>query len=151
MKKTIFAAVAALAMLIPASLRAEDAAKEYNMVITLQNGTTITLGHNDIKNITFNGEEIEISGNVADTLKDLEDKSEMTLDRTYMLQNMVEEYYIVLKDHVDQLSSIMEFQINETEDLKDKVNQHEERIDDLQNNMNTLLEIVNEIRNHFGI
>ena len=30
--------------------------KEYSMIISLQNGSTVTLGHNDIKNITFTGD-----------------------------------------------------------------------------------------------
>lgn len=42
--------------------------KEYNMVITLNNGTTITLGHNDIKEITFNDGKVSISGNVVNTI-----------------------------------------------------------------------------------
>lgn len=44
------------------------AQKEYNMVITLNNGTTITLGHNDIKEITFNDGQVSISGNVINTI-----------------------------------------------------------------------------------
>lgn len=44
------------------------AQKEYNMVITLNNGTTITLGHNDIKEITFNDGQVSISGNVVNTI-----------------------------------------------------------------------------------
>ena len=52
------------------------AQKEYNMVITLSNGTTITLGHNDIKNITFNNGEISISGDVTTTIQNLQTKTE---------------------------------------------------------------------------
>lgn len=47
---------------------AQSEQKEYNMVITLQNGTTVTLGHNDIRDITFNNGEISISGNVVETI-----------------------------------------------------------------------------------
>ena len=47
------------------------AQKEYNMVITLNNGTTVTLGHNDIKEITFNDGEIAISGNMVNTIDSL--------------------------------------------------------------------------------
>ena len=45
--------------------------KEYNMVITLNNGTTVTLGHNDIKEITFNDGEVAISGNMVNTIDSL--------------------------------------------------------------------------------
>lgn len=47
------------------------AQKEYNMVITLNNGTTVTLGHNDIKNITFNDGEVSITGNMVNTIDSL--------------------------------------------------------------------------------
>lgn len=47
------------------------AQKEYNMVITLNNGTTVTLGHNDIKEITFNDGEVAISGNMVNTIDSL--------------------------------------------------------------------------------
>ena len=68
MKKTVFASMLAIGALLSASSFAQDAT-EYNMVITLQNGTTVTLGHNDIKNITFNGEEISIVGNAANSIQ----------------------------------------------------------------------------------
>ena len=51
------------------------AQKEYNMVITLNNGTTITLGHNDIKNIKFNDGKISISGDVITTIEALQNKT----------------------------------------------------------------------------
>lgn len=89
MKKILIAAVAACAMLIPTSLRADETVKEYNMVITLQNGTTITLGHNDIKDITFNGEEISISGNVVNTIEEINERAYVALDRTYMIEDRV--------------------------------------------------------------
>lgn len=47
------------------------AQKEYNMVITLSNGTTVTLGHNDIKEITFNDGDVAISGNMVNTIDSL--------------------------------------------------------------------------------
>lgn len=47
------------------------AQKEYNMVITLNNGTTVTLGHNDIKEITFNDGAVSISGNMVNTIDSL--------------------------------------------------------------------------------
>lgn len=47
------------------------AQKEYNMVITLSNGTTVTLGHNDIKEITFNDGKVSISGNMVNTIDSL--------------------------------------------------------------------------------
>lgn len=45
--------------------------KEYSMIISLQNGSTVTLGHNDIKKITFTGDKINAEGNVVTTIEEL--------------------------------------------------------------------------------
>lgn len=63
--------------------------KEYNMVITLQNGTTITLGHNDIKNISFNDGEISISGNVVNTIDSLCNVTRDYEEMAYYLMDQV--------------------------------------------------------------
>lgn len=78
------------------------AQKEYNMVITLSNGTTVTLGHNDIKEITFNDGEVAISGNMVNTIDSLAQVSQnqethikaveaMSMDMSHMLLNRTEE------------------------------------------------------------
>ena len=43
----------------------------YNMVITLNNGTTVTLGNDNIKEIVFNNGDISISGNMVNTIDSL--------------------------------------------------------------------------------
>ena len=48
--------------------------KEYSMIISLQNGSTVTLGHNDIKNITFTGDKINAEGNVVTTIEELKNR-----------------------------------------------------------------------------
>ena len=59
--------------------------KEYSMIISLQNGSTVTLGHNDIKNITFTGDKINAEGNVVTTIEALKNRIEenykMNLDQ----------------------------------------------------------------------
>lgn len=50
--------------------------KEYSMIISLQNGSTVTLGHNDIKNITFTGDKINAEGNVVTTIEELKNRNE---------------------------------------------------------------------------
>ena len=50
--------------------------KEYSMIISLQNGSTVTLGHNDIKNITFTGDKINAEGNVVTTIEELKNRME---------------------------------------------------------------------------
>ena len=72
MKRSILLAIVAVLV----SAVSAFAEKEYNMVITLNNGTTITLGHNDIQNITFNDGEISISGDVMNTIEKLQEKIE---------------------------------------------------------------------------
>lgn len=67
MKKNFLLAMVVMLMTAVSSF----AQKEYNMVITLSNGTTVTLGHNDIKEITFNDGEIAISGNMVNTIDSL--------------------------------------------------------------------------------
>lgn len=99
------------------------AQKEYNMVITLSNGTTVTLGHNDIKEITFNDGEVAISGNMVNTIdslaqvsqyleqrtKEVEARSmEMSYDllnRTEMLNQQVEEKMAVTNTKIENLES----------------------------------------------
>lgn len=117
MKKTIFAAIAALATIFSANVMAEET--EYNMVITLQNGTTITLGHNDIKNITFNGEEISISGNAADTIKENSDNISALWEYVGELKN----YYGTNQDDILANTEMINM-------LRDKVNYLEYRLNE---------------------
>lgn len=63
--------------------------KEYSMIICLQNGSTVTLGHNDIKNITFTGDKINAEGNVVTTIEEL--------------KNMITENYVRNKDQEAKL------------------------------------------------
>ena len=67
MKKNFLLAMVVMLMTAVSSF----AQKEYNMVITLSNGTTVTLGHNDIKEITFNDGKVAISGNMVNTIDSL--------------------------------------------------------------------------------
>ena len=63
--------------------------KEYSMIISLQNGSTVTLGHNDIKNITFTGDKINAEGHVVTTIEEL--------------KNMIMENYVRNKDQEAKL------------------------------------------------
>lgn len=63
--------------------------KEYSMIISLQNGSTVTLGHNDIKNITFTGDKINAEGNVVTTIE--------------ALKNSIEENYKMNDDQLARL------------------------------------------------
>ena len=101
------------------------AQKEYNMVITLSNGTTVTLGHNDIKEITFNDGEVAISGNMVNTIDSLAQVSQnqethikaveaMSMDmyhdllnRTEMLNQQVEAKMDVTNARIEELKSTL--------------------------------------------
>lgn len=119
MKKNFLLAMVVMLMTAVSSF----AQKEYNMVITLSNGTTVTLGHNDIKEITFNDGEVAISGNMVNTIdslaqvsqyleqrtKEVEARSmEMSYDilnRTEMLNKQVEEKMAVTNTRIENLES----------------------------------------------
>lgn len=98
MKKNFLLAMAVMLMTAVSSF----AQKEYNMVITLSNGTTVTLGHNDIKEITFNDGDVAISGNMVNTIDSLAQVSlnleahikeveARSMDMSHMLLNRTEE------------------------------------------------------------
>lgn len=100
MKKNFLLAMVVMLMTAVSSF----AQKEYNMVITLSNGTTVTLGHNDIKEITFNDGEVAISGNMVNTIDSLAQVSQnleqrikevevRSMDMSHMLLNRTEELY----------------------------------------------------------
>ena len=78
MKKNFLLAMVVMLMTAVSSF----AQKEYNMVMTLSNGTTVTLGHNDIKEITFNDGKVAISGNMVNTIDSLAKVSQYLEQRT---------------------------------------------------------------------
>ncbi len=97
MKKNFLLAMVVMLMTAVSSF----AQKEYNMVITLSNGTTVTLGHNDIKEITFNDGDVAISGNMVNTIDSLAQVSlnleahikeveARSMDMSHMLLNRTE-------------------------------------------------------------
>lgn len=90
MKKNFLLAIAVMLMTAVSSF-AQNEQKEYNMVITLNNGTTVTLGHNDIKDITFNDGEISISGDVVSTIDNLRDFTNYLNDKTNELRGKAED------------------------------------------------------------
>lgn len=100
MKKNFLLAIAVMLMTAVSSF-AQNEQKEYNMVITLNNGTTVTLGHNDIKDITFNDGEISISGDVVSTIDKLRDFTEY-LDHRIMAER--EEQYTRIQELEDKMA-----------------------------------------------
>ena len=99
------------------------AQKEYNMVITLSNGTTVTLGHNDIKEITFNDGEVAISGNVVNTIDSL---ANVTLDLEYYSKNLDKK----VVDIADALKVLIDGHVKDTDDKFSKIASYVKDTDD---------------------
>lgn len=135
MKKNFLLAMVVMLMSAVSSF----AQKEYNMVITLSNGTTVTLGHNDIKEITFNDGEVAISGNMVNTIdslaqvsqnleahiKEVEarsmDMSHMLLNRTEELNQQVEEKMANTKAALQDTDNLVKVQSEEINILKERI------------------------------
>lgn len=142
MKKNFLLAMVVMLMTAVSSF----AQKEYNMVITLSNGTTVTLGHNDIKEITFNDGEVAISGNMVNTIDSLAQVSQnlkahindqevhikaveaMSMDmyhellnRTEMLNQQVEVKMDETKAALQNANELIKQQSDEIKDLNAKI------------------------------
>lgn len=149
MKKTIIAAILAAATFLPTTLRAEDT--EYNMVITLQNGTTITLGHNDIKNITFNGEEISISGNVVNTIDSIATAGADVVANLHEIENylnMIENKSLNMECRIAENESIMHGMYDELRTMiNDIVTIISANQNDIIENRNRIYQLTEELEN----
>lgn len=95
--------------------------KEYSMIISLQNGSTVTLGHNDIKNITFTGDKINAEGNVVTTIEEL--------------KNRMEENYKINKDQearLDMHEDYLRTQDTKNAETREFVKENQQRIEENQ-------------------
>lgn len=110
MKKNFLLAMVVMLMTAVSSF----AQKEYNMVITLSNGTTVTLGHNDIKEITFNDGEVAISGNMVNTIDSLAQVSLNLEQRTKEVEAMSMDMYHNLLDRTEMLNQQVEAKMDVT-------------------------------------
>lgn len=146
MKKTILAIFAiALATILPTKISAEDTT-EYNMVITLQNGTTITLGHNDIKNITFNGEEISIVGNAANSIEE----NKMHIEELWMqlenTQNFITQVLNMQEESTEEVNNEIEqiyMQLSQSQEmLSQLLNAEQADVEEIRANLQELWEAV---------
>lgn len=95
--------------------------KEYSMIISLQNGSTVTLGHNDIKNITFTGDKINAEGNVVTTIEEL--------------KNRIEENYKINKDQearLDMHEDYLRTQDAKNAETREVVKENQHKIEENQ-------------------
>lgn len=144
MRKNILTTVIALAF---TSLTAfAQTEKEYSMIVTLQNGTTITLGHNDIKNITFTGDSIAATGNIVSSMeklqKDLVNTADSITSNTVLpLAIDVADNSIKIQQHEDSLAEVS----SKIKEIEAKQEQDEANV--LQIYFELRDEMKNEVRN----
>lgn len=110
MKKNFLLAMVVMLMTAVSSF----AQKEYNMVITLSNGTTVTLGHNDIKEITFNDGEVAISGNMVNTIDSLAKVSKNLEQRTKEAEARSMEMSYDVLNRTEKLNQQVDFNMDVT-------------------------------------
>lgn len=85
MKKFLVWAIALLASID--SMVAQN--NTYSMVITMANGTTITLGPNDVKDITFKDGEVQVTGQALEQIVDMtKENSSEILNHTKRITNL---------------------------------------------------------------
>lgn len=116
--------------------------KEYSMIISLQNGSTVTLGHNDIKNITFTGDKINAEGYVVTTIEEL--------------KNRMEENYKINKDqesrlykHEDYLTTLDVRNAETREVVKEnqyRIEENQKRADYLESRIKDLETMVQDMK-----
>lgn len=134
---------------------AQSEQKEYNMVITLQNGTTVTLGHNDIRDITFNNGEISISGNVVETIAKIASTADslanISRDSQYQLEEALARMDY-MNEEAQKNIAYLEAAMDETREhikvtsdmLLSKVGTLEAAMENSQNNMATIQSVVED-------
>ena len=148
MKKNIL--IALVAFIFTSVSAFAQSEKEYNMVITLQNGSTVTLGHNDVKNITFTGDNVAAEGNVVNSIEELQkavaDTRAMTEVNQKEMMNLYEEtrarleYVLAVADErTEQAKFELQQSAEQTKnELLDQINNLKTMIDYLQKQINEL-------------
>lgn len=121
--------------------------KEYSMIISLQNGSTVTLGHNDIKNITFTGDKINAEGNVVTTIEALknsiEENYKMNDDQQARLYKH-EDYLNTLDVRNAETREVVKENQHKIEENQARTAYQESRIKDLQVMIENLQAIIDK-------
>lgn len=142
MKKNFLLAMVVMLM-TPVSSFAQ---KEYNMVITLSNGTTVTLGHNDIKEITFNDGEVAISGNMVNTIDSLAKVSQYLEQRTKEVEARSMEMSYDILNRTEMLNKQVDVNMDETkaalQNANELIKQQSDEIKDLNAKIDALKALI---------
>lgn len=121
--------------------------KEYSMIISLLNGSTVTLGHNDIKNITFTGDKINAEGNVVTTIEELKNRIEenykINLDQESRLYKH-EDYLTTLDVRNAETREVVKENQHKIEENQARTAYQESRIKDLQVMIENLQAIIDK-------
>lgn len=116
--------------------------KEYSMIISLQNGSTVTLGHNDIKNITFTGDKINAEGNVVTTIEALKN----SIEENY---KMNDDQQARLYKHEDYLTTLDVRNAETREVVKEnqyRIEENQKRADYLESRIKDLETMVQDMK-----
>lgn len=142
MKKNFLLAMVVMLMTAVSSF----AQKEYNMVITLSNGTTVTLGHNDIKEITFNDGEVAISGNMVNTIDSLAKVSQYLEQRTKEVEARSMEMSYDILNRTEMLNKQVDVNMDETkaalQNANELIKQQSDEIKDLNARIDALKALI---------
>lgn len=142
MKKNFLLAMVVMLMTAVSSF----AQKEYNMVITLSNGTTVTLGHNDIKEITFNDGEVAISGNMVNTIDSLAKVSQYLEQRTKEVEARSMEMSYDVLNRTEMLNKQVDVNMDETkaalQNANELIKQQSDEIKDLNAKIDALKALI---------
>lgn len=142
MKKNFLLAMVVMLMTAVSSF----AQKEYNMVITLSNGTTVTLGHNDIKEITFNDGEVAISGNMVNTIDSLAKVSQYLEQRTKEVEARSMEMSYDILNRTEMLNKQVDLNMDETkaalQNANELIKQQSDEIKDLNAKIDALKALI---------
>ena len=142
MKKNFLLAMVVMLMTAVSSF----AQKEYNMVITLSNGTTVTLGHNDIKEITFNDGEVAISGNMVNTIDSLAQVSQYLEQRTKEVEARSMEMSYDILNRTEMLNQQVDVNMDETkaalQNANELIKQQSDEIKDLNAKIDALKALI---------
>ena len=105
-----------------AVLTARAQSNDYNMVIELKNGTKITLGANDVEDLTFNGDALSISGNTIEDIivalfgkadkSALQELSNRLNSSIEYYNSKIEELEALISQYHSEASSTKEFTVN---------------------------------------
>lgn len=138
MKKNFLLAMVVMLMTAVSSF----AQKEYNMVITLSNGTTVTLGHNDIKEITFNDGEVAISGNMVNTIDSLAKVSQYLEQRTKEVEARSMEMSYDILNRTEMLNKQVDVNMDETKAALQNANELIKQQSDEINVLNARIDVL---------